>query len=77
MATNYDVYGTVKPYSRSDVVNPGRSALASAERALITGRYREAVAFSKRAEGRLPFGAPGHLRAGDIQRAAEARLKKK
>ncbi len=62
-------------YGRGD--RPGRSALASAERALITGRYREAVAFSKRAEGRLPFGAPGHLRAGDIQRAAEARLKKK
>ena len=56
---------------------PGLAALASAEQALLTGRYVDAVAFSKRADKLLPFGSPGQLRAQDVQVAAENALKKK
>ncbi len=62
-------------YGRTD--QPGLSALASAERAFLVGRYGEAVAFAKRAADRLPFGAPGRLRAEDIEHAAENALKKR
>ena len=56
---------------------PGLSSLASAERALLTGRYSDAVGFSKRAAKLVPQGSPSQLRAADIQRSAERALKKK
>ncbi len=56
---------------------PGLSSLASAERALLTGRYSDAVGFSKRAAKLVPHGSPSQLRAADIQRSAERALKKK
>ncbi len=62
-------------YGRTE--QPGLSALASAERAFLVGRHDEAVAFAKRAADRLPFGAPGRLRAEDIEHAAENALKKR
>ena len=55
---------------------PGLSVLASAERALLTGRYSDAVGFSKRAAKLVPYGSPSQLRAADIQRSAEEALKK-
>jgi predicted Zn-dependent protease len=45
----------------------GRSSLASAERALLSGRGDQARTHAKRAEEQLPVGSPGAIRAGDIQ----------
>lgn len=52
------------------------STLASAERALLVGRYADAVGFAKRAGQQLAYGSPGRLRAEDIERAAKDALKK-
>ena len=62
-------------YGRSD--EPGRSALASAEYALLTGRYKDALRFADRADNFLPFGSPTQLRVEDIRYTAEDALKKK
>jgi predicted Zn-dependent protease len=48
----------------------GLSSLASAERAIRTGRLDEARAHAARAERELPVGSPGYLRAQDIANAA-------
>lgn len=48
----------------------GMSSVASAERALRTGRREEARAHASRAERELPFGSPGYLRAQDILNAS-------
>ena len=62
-------------YGRSD--EPGRSALASAEFALLTGRYKDALRFADRADNFLAFGSPSQLRVQDIRYTAENALKKK
>ena len=62
-------------YGRSD--DPGRSALASAEHALLVGRYKDAIRFADRADNFLPFGSPSQLRVEDIRFTAENALKKK
>lgn len=62
-------------YGRSD--EPGRSALASAEFALLTGRYKDAIRFADRADNFLAFGSPSQLRVEDIRYTAENALKKK
>ncbi len=62
-------------YGRSD--EPGRSALASAEFALLTGRYKDAIRFADRADNFLAFGSPTQLRVEDIRYTAENALKKK
>jgi len=49
----------------------GLSALASAEFSLAVGRFDDAISFAKQAQDRLPFGAPGRLRAEDIEQAAK------
>ncbi|MBM3502725.1 MAG: tetratricopeptide repeat protein [Alphaproteobacteria bacterium] len=51
----------------------GLSSLASAERALRTGRMDEARGHATRAERELPVGSPGYLRAQDIVNAARPR----
>ncbi len=56
---------------------PGLSALASAEHALLAGRFAESIRFAKRAADRLPFGAPGQLRAEDLRSAAKSALERK
>ena len=50
--------------------NFGMSSVASAERALRTGRREEARSHASRAERELPFGSPGYLRAQDILNAS-------
>lgn len=55
----------------------GLSSLASAERAILVGGYEEAIAFAKRAGDLLPAGAPGQLRAQDIEFAAKQAMNKK
>ena len=55
----------------------GLSALASAERAMLTGRPKDARSFAQRAGKLLPAGSPGGLRAEDIERAAENDLKRR
>ncbi len=62
-------------YGRSD--EPGRSALASAEFALLTGRYKDALRFADRTDNFLAFGSPSQLRVQDIRYTAENALKKK
>ncbi len=62
-------------YGRTD--QPGLSALASAELAMLAGRYTDAVGFAKRATQHLAYGSPGQLRAEDIEHAAANALKKK
>jgi predicted Zn-dependent protease len=51
-------------YGRTDRL--GMSALASAERAILVGDHRGAVAFAERADNLMPAGTPGQLRAQDI-----------
>ena len=55
----------------------GLSALASAERAMLTGRPKDARSFAQRAGKLLPAGSPGGLRAEEIERAAENDLKRR
>ncbi len=50
--------------------NFGMSSIASAERALRTGRRDEARGHASRAERELPYGSPGYLRAQDILNAS-------
>ncbi len=54
----------------------GESAMASAERYFIVGDMREAKQQAGRAQERLAEGTPGWLRALDIERAADKRIKK-
>jgi predicted Zn-dependent protease len=61
-------------YGRADKL--GLSALASAERALSTGKFREAQGQAERAQRKLPEGSPGWLRAQDVQNQAEKEAKK-
>ena len=61
-------------YGRTDRL--GLSWLASAERAMLVGRHRDAAGFAKRANKMLPNGSPGQLRAEDIEFAAQQALKK-
>ena len=49
----------------------GELSLAMAELALIRRRYDEALVHSERAEGALPAGSPGNLRAQDIRAEAQ------
>lgn len=49
----------------------GMAAVATAERYLLIGDYREALGQAKRAEQLLPAGSPAHLRAQDLQQVAE------
>ncbi|MCH9014007.1 MAG: M48 family metallopeptidase [Proteobacteria bacterium] len=53
--------------------NIGMTSLALAERAMVQGKKDEAMAQAERAERLLPMGAPGWLRAQDIQFAAKKR----
>lgn len=53
--------------------NLGMTSLALAERAMLQGKKEEAMAQAERAERLLPMGAPGWLRAQDIQFAAKRR----
>ncbi len=53
----------------------GLSALASAELQISTGRFKDARDQALRAQRKLPEGAPGWLRAQDIERAAMEALK--
>ncbi len=52
----------------------GMAALASAERALLTGQAADAKHFATRARGQLPAGSPGALRADDIIATADRRI---
>lgn len=61
-------------YGRTERI--GMSSLASAERAILVNRYKDAIAFAKRADKLLPAGAPGQLRAQDIEFAAKQALNK-
>lgn len=54
----------------------GLSTLASAENAMLRGRYRDAQQFARRAADQLPQGSPGRLRAEDLQLAADDAVKK-
>jgi len=54
-----------------------KSALASAEHALLLRRVRDAGMFARRASKNLPAGSPGELRARDILAAIDRVLKKK
>ncbi|MCW5749656.1 MAG: M48 family metallopeptidase [Alphaproteobacteria bacterium] len=53
----------------------GEAHLASAERALLTGRVLDARQQAERAKGRLPPGSPAALRADDIIFIADERLR--
>ena len=61
-------------YGRTDQF--GLSWLASAERAMLTGRPKDAIGFAKRANDLLAVGSPGQLRAQDIEFVAKQALKK-
>ena len=61
-------------YGRTDRL--GLSWLASAERAILTGRPKDAMGFAKRANNMLPVGSPGQLRAQDIEFVAKQALKR-
>ena len=56
-------------YGRTDRL--GLSWLASAQRAMLTGRPKDALEFATRANKMLPNGSPGQLRAQDIEFAAK------
>lgn len=62
-------------YGRTDRL--GMSSLASAERAILVDDYKEAIAFAQRADNLLPAGAPGQLRAQDIEFAAKQAINRK
>ncbi len=51
--------------------NIGQAALATAERYILTGKFRDAIGQANRAEHDLPKGSPGWLRAQDLKTAAE------
>ncbi len=51
--------------------NPGQAALVTAEAHALSGSFRDATIFAKRAQGLLPNGSPGWRRAQDILNAAE------
>ncbi len=55
----------------------GRAALATAERYILTGKFRDAVGQASRAERLLPEGTPGWLRAQDLKAAAQQAMKKR
>ena len=61
-------------YGRTDRI--GMSSLASAERAILVDDYQQAIAFAHRADSLLPAGAPGQLRAQDIEFAAKQAMNK-
>jgi predicted Zn-dependent protease len=71
-AEGWRVLATAFGYS-GDV---GQAALASAEQNMLGGNHREALRFAEMALRRLDGGSPGWLRAQDIKRIAEERLKK-
>ena len=62
-------------YGRDDQI--GEAALATAERYMLTGDYREAGGQAARATKLLPVGSPSALRAEDIEQAAKAAQKRK
>ncbi|MBL3552157.1 M48 family metalloprotease [Rhodovulum sulfidophilum] len=51
--------------------NNGMASVATAERYAVAGRMKTAAVHARRAEGLLPRGSPGWLRADDILAAAE------
>ncbi|WP_414898256.1 M48 family metalloprotease [Rhodovulum sp. YEN HP10] len=51
--------------------NNGMASVATAERYAVSGRMKTAAVHARRAEGLLPRGSPGWLRADDILAAAE------
>ena len=62
-------------YGRNDQI--GLSTLASAENAMLAGRFADAQQMAKRAAKLLPEGSPGWLQAEDLARTAERALKKR
>ena len=62
-------------YGRSGRI--GLSTLASAENAMLTGRYGDAEKMARRAAEQLPEGSPGWLQAEDLARGAERAAKNK
>lgn len=57
--------------------NIGLAALATAERYLLTGKFRDAGGQAARAERALAKGTPGWLRAQDLKSAAEQAAKRR
>lgn len=57
---------------KGDIPN---ASLATAERYILIGRYRDAIGQADRAQRLLPEGSPAQLRAQDIKQAAEQELK--
>ena len=55
----------------------GKSALASAEFAYLTGNFADALMFAKRAIHYLPEGSPGRIRAEDLEFSAKNTLKRR
>jgi predicted Zn-dependent protease len=54
----------------------GLAALATAERYMLTGKYRDAIGQAARAERTLAKGTPGWLRALDLKAAAQQAAKR-
>lgn len=54
----------------------GLAALATAERYILTGKFRDAIGQAARAERTLAKGTPGWLRAQDLKAAAERAAKR-
>ena len=57
--------------------NTADASLATAERYLLTGRYRDAIGQADRAARMLEPGSPAMLRAEDIKQAAQAATKRR
>jgi predicted Zn-dependent protease len=55
----------------------GQAALATAERYMLTGKFRDAAGQASRAERALDKGSPGWLRAQDLKNAAKQAAKRK
>ncbi|RSK38196.1 peptidase M48 [Rhodovulum iodosum] len=55
----------------------GMASVATAERYALGGRLKDAAVHAKRAEGLLPRGSPGWMRAQDILNAAETAKKRR
>jgi predicted Zn-dependent protease len=55
----------------------GRAALATAERYMLLGKFKDAMGQARRATKALPAGSPGQLRAQDILQAAKAAAARK
>jgi len=53
---------------------PGQLALSLAEEALLRNRVKDAIQQAKRAQHHMKRGAPGWLRALDIEELAKRRL---